>query len=95
LRSADTVIVLALSRWRCTSRVLRRVMTHHGQELQAEGCPERLDLTFLRWVWRYPSDGRRLLDDALDQCNDRVHVVELRTPKEVRRYLAGLEAEAA
>lgn len=90
---ADTVIVLALSRWRCASRVLRRVIANHGREVQAAGCPERLDRSFIRWVWRYPRDSRPHLDVALALCKSHVHVVELLTPEEVRRFLAGVRAE--
>jgi len=92
---ADTVIVLALSRWRCTSRVLRRTLTHYGREVQAEGCPERLDFTFVRWVWRYPKDSRRHLDAVLDHFKGGVRVIELRTPREVRRFLTHLGADSA
>jgi adenylate kinase family enzyme len=89
---ADTVIVLALSRWRCTSRVLWRTVTNYGREVQADGCPERFDGKFIRWVWRYPKDGRRRLDAALRTYEDRLRVVELRTPGEVRQFLEDLGA---
>ena len=92
---ADTVVILALSRWRCTSRVLRRTLTHYGQEIQAEGCAERLEFKFLRWVWRYPKDSRRHLDAALDLFKGRVRVFELRTQREVRRFLADLGTEGS
>ena len=85
---ADTVIVLALSRWRCTARALRRVIVNHGRETQAPGCPERFDASFLRWIWRYPTDGRRHVDAALERLDRTVAVVELRTPRAVRRYLS-------
>jgi adenylate kinase family enzyme len=89
---ADTVIVLALSRWRCTSRALKRTLTHYGREVQAVGCPERLDFKFIRWVWRYPKDGRRHLHAALDSFDGRVRVIELLTPREVRRFPSDLGA---
>nr|MDQ2728107.1 topology modulation protein [Actinomycetota bacterium] len=84
---ADTVIVLALSRFRCLGRALERTLRHHGREVQAPGCPERLDLAFLRWIWRYPIDSRPRLDLALDQYRVGRRVVELSFPAQVRRFL--------
>lgn len=62
---ADTVVVLSLPRLRCLTRVLLRWLRHRGRDIQAKGCPERFDAEFLRWVWRYPIDGRPRLDAAL------------------------------
>jgi len=47
--------------------VLRRSTLNRGRALQAEGCAERLDLDFLRWVWRYPAQSRPRLDALIEQ----------------------------
>lgn len=91
--SADTVIVLALPRYRCVARVLRRTLEHHGRAVQAAGCPERLDLTFLKWVWRYPRDGRPRLDAALDRYRLNLRVIELTSSLQVERFLLDAEGE--
>lgn len=83
---ADTVVVLALSRWRCVPRVLRRSIRNRGRSIQAEGCPERVDPTFVRWVWRYETDSRPRLDAALAR-HPHLDVVQLRTPREVSAFL--------
>jgi adenylate kinase family enzyme len=87
---ADTVIVLALPRWLCVTRALRRTLRDRGRDLQAGGCPERVDLAFLRWVWRYPIDSRPRLNAALERHQDRLRVIELTSPTEVRMFLATL-----
>jgi adenylate kinase family enzyme len=87
LSRADTVIVLTLPRWRCTLRALRRSLRHRGQAIQAEGCPERLDLTFLRWVWRYPTDSRPRLDQAVARFRHRLTVVELASTAAAKSFL--------
>lgn len=85
---ADTVIVLALPRWQCLLGVLRRWVTHRGREVQAPGCPERLTLDFLRWVWNYPGSGRARLDAALTaHLGRRARLIELRTRKQVEGFL--------
>lgn len=83
---ADTVIVLALSRYRCLARVIRRTLRHHGRDVQAPGCPERLDLAFLRWIWRHPIDSRPRLDTALDQYRVGLRVIELTSPARVHEF---------
>ena len=90
LQRADTVIILAFSRWRCMSRVLRRWWTYRGRAVQADGCPERVDWQFLRWVWRYPVDARPRLDNALRAAGDSVAVIELTSPAAAAAFLHGL-----
>lgn len=87
---ADTVIVLALSRWRCVGRALRRLVANREHDLQADGCPERLSLPFLRWIWRYPRDSRPRLDAAIDRHRDHLRVIELTSPSKVKWFLNGL-----
>jgi adenylate kinase family enzyme len=55
LAAADTVILLDLPTWLCLVRVLRRVIASYGRTREdlAPGCPERFDLAFLVYVWRY------------------------------------------
>lgn len=62
---ADTVIVLALPRLTCLVAALRRSLRNRGTEVQAAGCPERVDFRFLQWIWRYEKDSRPRLDAAL------------------------------
>ena len=87
---ADTVIVLSLPRWRCLLRVVRRAMRNRGHDIQARGCPERLDSNYLRWVWRYPITSRRLLDQALGRHWDHLQVIELDTPFKIDSFLNAL-----
>ena len=56
LDKADTVIFLQESRFKCLWRCFRRYLQHRGRnrpDLQP-GCPESLDLEFIRWIWNYP-----------------------------------------
>jgi adenylate kinase family enzyme len=84
---ADTVIVLTLPRWRCTLRAFTRSLRNRGRAIQAEGCPERVDVEFLKWVWRYPADGRPRLDQALERFHERLRVIELTSTSAVRSFL--------
>lgn len=70
LSKCDTIIYLDFSRWACLWGVAKRIITTYGtvRPDMGEGCPERLDLDFLRWVWNYNTDKRqrnyRLLNEA-------------------------------
>lgn len=89
---ADTVIVLALPRLTCLAGALRRSLANRGRAVQAAGCPERVDFRFLRWIWRYENDSRPRLDAALDRHRSHLELIELRSRREVRAFLAGLPA---
>lgn len=91
LHRADTVIVLAPPRLVCLAGARRRSLGRHGDAVQAPGCPERLDLGFLRWIWRYPKDSRPRLDTALERHGERLRVVELRSRRQAAAFLAGLD----
>jgi adenylate kinase family enzyme len=84
---ADTVIVLDLPRLRCIAGALRRSLRHRGRDVQAAGCPERVRLEFLRWIWRYRRDSRPRLDAALARHADGLRIVELRSRREVAAFL--------
>ncbi len=58
MERADTIIFLDVSRWTSLAGVLRRRFLAGPRDDIAEGCPERLDLTFLRWLWAYHDHHR-------------------------------------
>ncbi len=83
----DTVIVLSPSRRVCLYRVVKRVAVNWHRDVQAQGCPEHLDISFLHWVWRFPYDARPRLDAALARYKGRFNIVELSTSAATRSYL--------
>jgi len=87
---ADTIIVVSLPRVQCLLRALQRVTKAHGRAIQAEGCPERYDLHYLRWIWQYPSKSRPALDEALARAARHAIVIELRSKADVAAFLEGL-----
>ena len=89
----DTVILLSLPRRVCVYRVVKRVAMNWHRDVQARGCPERFDVSFLHWLWRFPYDARPVLDKALAHYAGRFTLVELSSTPRVRRYLAKLKAD--
>jgi adenylate kinase family enzyme len=87
LPSADAVIWLDFSRWLCLVRVLWRTLLTRGRVRSdtADGCPERLDLEFLRYVWDFNDRTRPRIGAVLEHARHPV-VVVLRSPAEVSRF---------
>ena len=88
---ADTVIYLDFSRMACLLGVLKRVLTTYGKVRpdMGEGCPERIDFEFLKWVWNYNKNKRernyRLLNEA-----DHAETIVLKNRRAVKQFLAQL-----
>lgn len=88
---ADTVIIVARSRLACVASAVGRCVRNHGTPVQAEGCPERFQLEFYRWIWNYHRDSRPRLDAALAR-HRHLHTVELTSRKAMRGFLESISA---
>lgn len=84
---ADTVIVLAFSRYRCLLRAFLRTTGNYGKCLQSEGCPERFELEFYQWIWNFPKNVLPELYSILDSYGENLNVIKLKTPRQVENYL--------
>jgi adenylate kinase family enzyme len=93
IAAADTVVWLDYGRIGCVIRTLWRVATHLGRTRpdMGKGCPERLDLAFLRYIWSFPARHRPRILTALSGRPAGCRLVRLGRPEEARRFLAGLK----
>ncbi len=87
LQRADTVVFLDLGRLTCMRRALTREIRNWGTCSQAPGCPERLSLEFLQWIWRYPNQGRVRMEQAIAEHGAHATVVRLRSDAEVHAFI--------
>ena len=90
LEAADTVIFLDLRRRIYMLRILRRILSSYGRVRPdlAPGCPERLDLEFIRFAWRFDRDYMPRVELALRETKNRnLTVHRLRSPTEVERFV--------
>lgn len=89
---ADTIIWIDFPRWRCLWRIVRRLARSWGRTRpdMAEGCPERLNLSFLVFVWRFPARNKDRLERFFKEKDGRLVCVRLRTPRDVARFLTDL-----
>jgi adenylate kinase family enzyme len=92
LRAADTVVMLDRTRAVCMWRVMRRRLTYRRRDRpdRAMGCPEKLNLSFLRWVWSFPAEGKAEVLAAVRDFGAGATFHQLRTQRDVDQFLAAL-----
>ncbi|MEI5907333.1 DNA topology modulation protein [Bacillus spongiae] len=89
LEAADTIIFLDISRYICVSRVFKRKLKYHNRTRpdMREGCIEKFDLKFLKWVWDYPKTKKPNVLNKLNQLKKEKEIIILKTPKEIKQFL--------
>lgn len=87
----DTVVVVARNRVACVASALWRTTRNYGKAIQADGCPERFELAFYWWIWKYRRESRPRLDSGLSK-HPHLVIVELTNRTEIRQSLAGLDS---
>lgn len=93
LSLVDTVIVLDLPTRVTLARAVKRAVVHHGEEIQAAGCPERLDVAFLWYIARFRRQCRPQLFETLATFRGAVEI--LRSATDVARFLNRQHGDAA
>ena len=91
LRHCDTVIYLDFSRMACILGVIKRVLTTYGRVRpdMGDGCPERFDWEFLKWVWNYNRDKRDPNYRRLKET-DKAEIIVLKNRTAVKKFLKSL-----
>ena len=89
---ADTIIFLDLPRRRYLPAMARRTLGDLGRDVQADGCPDRIDPVFLRYLWDWPTSGRVRLVEHLRTHGAGAALVRLRSRAEIEGFLAGVAA---
>jgi adenylate kinase family enzyme len=90
LPRAETILFLDLPRWTCLWSVVIRRMAHCGGKTRpdmAEGCPEKLDWDFLKWIYNFSRDSRPELIKGLASCRPDQQVITLTSRREMRSFL--------
>jgi adenylate kinase family enzyme len=94
---ADRIILLDRSRFACLARIGLRVITSHGKVRpdMAPGCPEKLDLDFVKYVWNYPNKHWRDTLAAIDRHAAWHRTTTLRSDAESAAFLEALSTPRA
>ncbi|MFD2925720.1 hypothetical protein [Halobacillus naozhouensis] len=89
LQLADTIIFLNLNRYVCLRSVLKRWLKHMGKTRVdlAPGCPERMELSFLKYVWDYPKTKKAKAITAIEQHCHHAQIIILQDRKAVHSFM--------
>lgn len=95
LQRSDTVIFFDYPRYLCLYRVWKRRFQYAGRSRadMGEGCPEKIDLAFLKWIWFYRKRNRPKLLNKLREAQKHQDVYIFRHPREANEFLKLLPQE--
>lgn len=90
MEQCDTVIFLDIPRLICIWRVIKRAIRYYGRSRpdMAQGCPEKVDMEFLQWIWNYPRRSKPPVMTLLDAHRATKKVVHLESLRAIREFLA-------
>lgn len=91
LKKSDTVIYLDYPRMTCLLGVVKRVLSNYGKVRpdMAEGCPEKFDLDFIKWIWNFNKEHRDKFYKILKEEKDK-QIYIFRNRKECNEFVKNL-----
>ena len=94
VEQSQAVILLDLGRVACVLRALRRILLCYGRTRpdMGDGCPERFDRAFLKYIWTFPS---LILPETLETiaAHPGVRLIRLRSRRACRAFLKQVQRE--
>ena len=92
LERCDTVIYLDFSRIACLAGVAKRVLSTYGtvRPDMAEGCPERFDPEFVKWVWNFNKTKREKICRMLNEA-EGIETIVLKNRRAVKLFLKSIQ----
>ncbi|SOC38818.1 adenylate kinase family enzyme [Rhizobium subbaraonis] len=92
LPRTDLVLWLRPPRWKSLRGVTGRWLRYRGRSRpdMAEGCPERLDLQFLRYIWNFERSESPEIEERLEE-HPTVPVLVLRSHAQYERLVLALK----
>jgi adenylate kinase family enzyme len=85
----DAIVFFDLPRLVCLAGVVRRRLRHRNESRPdlPEGCSERLDWNFVRWIWDFPRESRPRILEALASRGPEVELVTITRRSHARAVL--------
>jgi len=89
LPRADTVVFLDFPRYLCLWRILKRIILNFSRVRpdMGEGCPDKIDFEFFKWVWNYRRDRYPNIKKCLRENFSAGNLVVVESPQTLRQYL--------
>lgn len=93
LKACDTAILLDLPRTICVWRIIKRWLVYRRETRpdMADGCDEKFDWKFLKWVWRFPQETKPKVEARLKKVENEKTIIRLKSPKEVEKFISNVK----
>ncbi|QWU15316.1 Adenylate kinase [Paenibacillus sophorae] len=93
IKKADLIIFLDMPRLLCIYRIIKRRIRYHKKTRpdMNEGCPEKLDWEFIKWVWNYRKRSRMNTITKLEYIRENQQVIIAKTRRQVDELIEKLE----
>ena len=86
---ADLVIFMALPRWQCLWGVIKRRLTYNKQTRPdiTEGCPERFDWEFYKYVWNFHKTQLPKIEAIINTDNSKKLIYRITSRKQANEFV--------
>ena len=90
---ADTIILLTRPRWLCLARAIWRSARNYRRNRAdiGEGCPERFNLDFYKWIWDFPKRSQKKIEEAMAILGAHATQTTIISDREGRAFLEQLD----
>ncbi len=91
LEAADTIIFLDFPKWICIQRVIKRYLMYRNTNRpdMNEGCKEKLDFDFLKWIWNYNKNNKPGVLKLLTEKKSK-KIIIIKSQKQVNEFISTL-----
>jgi adenylate kinase family enzyme len=95
MRYADTVILFNYPRLLCLWRVWKRVRHYRGTTRpdMTDGCEERFDLAFMKYIWNFRKKSLSNIRAALAEAG-HLRFIEIKNKKQLKAFYDSLPSNA-
>ncbi|MFO6421985.1 DNA topology modulation protein [Motilimonas sp. KMU-193] len=83
--ACDTVIFLDVNRYTCIYRALKRILLSRDRPDLAQGCDERFDIEFIKFLWEYPNNSKPVIMDKLKALASKKRVIIAKSGEQALR----------
>lgn len=88
IAASDTVFFLDMPRSLCVYQIFKRVFKYYKKTRpdMGEGCPEKFDLEFLKWVWSFPKEVKPLIEARIERAGQGKNIIRFKSRKDVEKF---------
>ncbi len=92
MKRATAVLFLDYKRSVCLRRAVARRIRFAGKQRNdiAEGCTEKLDGDFIRYIWKFNKEIRPMIYELINRYSENIDYAVFKNPKEAEKFLSDL-----